>query len=57
MFCDGTTETLEHFILECSAYNDVSIPSINLEKPYTENAQQIVSDFLFNEDAINENYL
>ena len=52
---DRTIETLEHFILECPAYNDIRKRSIALQRQYIENAQKTVGDFQFNEDTINEN--
>ena len=55
LLCDETIDALEHFILECPAYNDVRKRSIALQRPYIENAQKIVGDFLFNEDTMNEN--
>ena len=55
ILCDETIETIEHFILKFPAYNDIRKRSIALQRPYIENAQKIVGDFLFNEDTMNEN--
>ena len=55
ILCDEIIETLEHFILECPAYNDVRKRSMALQRPYIENTQKIVGDFLFTEDTMNGN--
>ena len=52
ILCGEKIETLDHFILECPAKYDIRKRSMALQRLY---AQQIVGDFLFYEDTINEN--
>ena len=50
--CDHTNEDLEHFLLDCEALTSTrnNIPA--LQRPYNENRNQILANFLlFNEES------
>ena len=53
--CNSITEDLEHFILDCLGYSDIRQTFIILRRPLIENTEQIISDFLVNEDTTQEN--
>ena len=46
-FCEGETESLEHFMLECNQYNDLRMKCNKLQKPYIEDKSEIIGNVLF----------
>ena len=44
--CNRETETLEHFLLLCHSYDDLRAQHIFLQRPYNENTDDIISQFL-----------
>lgn len=50
--CDQTEETLEHFLLDCTGYQDIRQENKALQQPYTENRTEIIGKLLFEEANI-----
>ncbi len=50
--CGAEKEDLEHFILWCPAYTDIRTYTTELQQPYTENTQNIIGHFLFDQQNI-----
>ena len=48
-------EGLEHSILDCPVYSDIRQISTILQILHIEDAQQLISSFLFNDETILEN--
>ena len=50
--CDHTNEDLEHFLLDCEALTSTRNNIPELQRPYNENRNQIMANFLlFNEES------
>ena len=50
--CDHTNEDLEHFLLDCEALTSTRNNTPALQRPYNENRNQIMANFLlFNEES------
>ncbi len=48
--CEAETENLEHFLLDCSGYNEIRTLTTKLQQPYNDNRQDITGNLLFKLD-------
>ena len=52
--CDIDDKDIYHFMLHCTAYKEQRSQSIHLQQPYLESDQNIVGQFLFDNENIEE---
>ncbi len=52
--CGAEKEDLEHFLLWCPAYTNVRATISELQQPYTENTQNVIGHFLFDQKDIDK---
>ena len=52
--CGAENESLQHFLLDCTTYNEERT-NLALQRPYNEDKDKIMGNFMFTEPSIEEN--
>ena len=53
-FCRTQLEDLKHFLLACPYYTEIRQQTVELQQPHTENINEILGNFLFSKENLNE---
>lgn len=52
--CREAEETFEHFLLHCPRLQEIRTRHINLQRPFIEDSEKIIVDFMSQEDDLEE---